>query len=433
MGGGRNCSVVGCSNRSMPSEKRRFYGFPNDPIFQEVWKIFTRRESDFQIKSSSYICENHFHPSCFLFKKKNICLKKNSVPTVFHRTTSDGENERIELTFDRLVMHYIGEDTLLNPVFDKEKRAIELVEKRNRKLEGIQKLCRFCLECDEGLIKISKLHEYNINSNEVMELFGLTMHQNKIFGKNACEECFQQVFIFDGYRKRCKKSQNQLINVIKQIDLEIAQLGGKENFWVKTEGTNWDESDDKLNESVEYEEENIEVSKPEFHQVVVKLEKDGDDGMFDNDYFPDYATPSFEMDLGNDSDTEVEETEIHSKLKLLKPKKLKLEVKSAAKNENKPNPVKKSRSKKEETKKIREEAAEALKSLTRYEDMDVGVVCQNEALKQPTACSIYECFFCRVVSKIESLCFYEIIHKLFSFSVLSEKRSTKHTAATFRK
>lgn len=421
MGGGRSCSVVGCSNRSMPNEKRRFYGFPSNPIFKEIWITFTRRENDFQIKSSSYICENHFHPSCFLFKKKNICLAKSTVPTIFYRTTSEGENERIELTFDRDVMHYIGEDTLLNPVFDKEKRQAELVEKRDRKIEEIQKLCRFCLEGDEGLIEISKLHEYNINSSEVMNLFGLSMHQNNIFGKNACEECFQQIFIFDGYRKRFRKSQDQLINVIKQIDLEIAQLGGKDNLWVKTEGTNWDESDNDLNESFEYEQEGkpahitttttIVAQDPEFHQVVVKQEKDGDDGIFDNDYYTDFGAPSVSMELGNDSDTEVEneEKELCTKPKLSKPKNFKSEVlnfNTAIKEENKPIPVKKSRSKKEETKKIREAAAEALKTLTRYEDMDVGVVCQDEALKQPTACSIYECFFCRVVREIQSLFYF---------------------------
>ena len=414
MGGGRSCSVVGCSNRSMPNEKRRFYGFPSDPIFKEIWITFTRRENDFQIKSSSYVCENHFHPSCFLFKKKNICLAKNTVPTIFYRTTSEGESERIELTFDRDVMHYIGEDTLLNPVFDKEKRQVELVEKRDRKLEEIKKLCRFCLETDEGLIEISKLHEYNISPTEVMNLFGLGMHQNNIFGKNACEECFQQIFIFDGYRKRCRKSQDQLINVIKQIDLEIAQLCGKDNLWVKTEGTNWDKSDNDLNESFEYEQETpvqIQVQDPEFHQVVVKQEKDGVDEMFDNDNYPDYVTPSIEMELGNDSDTEVENEgkEICRKPKLMKPKKPKpekLSINTAVKEEIKSIPVKKSRSKKEETNKIRQAAAEALKSLTRYEDMDVGVVCQNEALKQPTACSIYECFFCRVVRKIQHLTFF---------------------------
>mgnify|MGYP002655259480 CR=1 FL=1 len=219
MGGGRSCTVIGCQSRSAISRDKHFYSFPSDPTLRDVWLTFTRRGPDYEIKKSSYICQDHFDSTCIVVKKKQVCLAKNSVPTIFSRTTVEGSAEKIVLTFDRDVQHYVEEDTQLNPVYDKEKHTADLLALREQKLKEMAKLCRFCLE-DRGeqkLIAINKLKEYAISPQEMMTLIGINVKYNEIFSRNACEECFQQIFVFDGYRRRCLKAQNRLVSDMKDL------------------------------------------------------------------------------------------------------------------------------------------------------------------------------------------------------------------------
>ena len=241
-GGGRSCTVIGCLSRSSTQKDKHFYRFPSDPTFKEIWITFTRRGNDYQIKKSSVVCQDHFDPSCFVVKKKQICLAKNTIPTIFYRSTQEGEIEKYVLTFDRDVMHYVEEDTLLNPIYDKEKREEELIVKRDQKIEVIGKLCRFCLEDrgDEDLIEINKLLKYSINPSEVMPHILITNFE--IFNKKACEECFQHIILFDGYRKRCRRSQDLIIEELKRVESEIVKLNGAcydPNSWLKTETVAW--------------------------------------------------------------------------------------------------------------------------------------------------------------------------------------------------
>jgi hypothetical protein len=279
VGGGRSCAVVGCQSRSSAHKDKHFYRFPSDQILSDVWKSFTRRGTDFTLKKSSVMCQDHFDPSCFVAKKKQVTLAKNTVPTIFYRSSPEGE-EKIVLTFDQDVMHYIEADTLLNPVYDREKREEELLTKRKRKLDKFGRLCRFCLEDrdQEKLMTISKLKDYSINPNEVMALIGIDPKYNDLFGKSACEDCFQQIFVFDGYRKRCKKTQDQLVNELKDIEKEIQMVCGysEQSSWMKTEMANWSEDEDAYNDS--FGSSRVKSTRQsnddyQFHKIIVKEER----------------------------------------------------------------------------------------------------------------------------------------------------------------
>jgi THAP domain/Zinc-finger associated domain (zf-AD) len=381
MGGGRSCSVIGCSSRSNPLNRKRFYGFPIDQTIRDVWTTFTRRGSDYVIKSSSYICEDHFDPSCFVFKKKQICLAKDTIPTIFNRMTPEGESEKIVLTFDRDIMHYVEEDTLLNPVYDKEKREEELIAKRDRKIEEIGKLCRFCLEdrSEENLIEISKLKDYSIKPTEVMSLVGLSTQYSELFSNNACEECFQQIFVFDGYRKRCQKAQERMVSDIKQLEQEIQRVSGiiAESSWLKGEATtNWND-DELMNESLEPSQmvSPVKSSEPEFHQITVKQERK-DESTSDDEYNEfEYSSIPLEVsgDIEDFPDYNTANTSSHE---------FKVPDLQAKKEDESDDDTAASDS--------------GIKKLTQYEDMETsGIV---EGSKQHNNSRIFECFFCRIVS-----------------------------------
>ena len=362
-GGGRSCTVIGCLSRSSTQKDKHFYRFPSDPIFKDVWIIFTRRGNDYQIKKSSVVCQDHFDPSCFVVKKKQICLAKNTIPTIFYRSTPEGEFEKYVLTFDRDVMHYVEEDTLLNPVYDKEKHEVELLSKKQRKIEEIGKLCRFCLEDrDEKLIEISKLKDYSISPSEVLALVGLNPKHNDLFSKRACEECFQQIFVFDGYRKRCKKSQDFFVDEINQIEIEIQKLfgnSGQEKSWMKKETTNWSDEEDEEEEATccndSFESNQLSPFKQgtvfQFQKIVVKEEQK--DYASDEEY-QDFQIPSIGTDdkgfpKKNENDIAIGVT--------------------------------------------------AIKALTKYENdsYDIKDVFMPEK-NQSSNSRIYECFYCRLVS-----------------------------------
>lgn len=384
-GGGRSCSVVGCKSRSAASKGKHFYRFPIDSPLREIWTTFTRRGNDYELKKSSVMCQDHFDPSCFVVKKKQVCLAKSTIPTIFYRTTSEGE-ERIMLTFDHDVMHYVEEDTLLNPVYDREKHESELMAKKDRKLAEIGKLCRFCLEdnTEDNLLTISKLKDYSINPNEVMTLVGLNPQYNDLFSKNACEECFQQIFVFDGYRKRCQKAQNRMIVEMKQLEQEIQKVcgGSAQDPWLKVEAsTNWDDDDDNEDDFANDSFGSRLVSpikkktaeNPEFQRIIVKEEQK--DEISDEDY-EDYHIPSVGMDKTAGEDDDVEEFHLLTK------------------TEKDANDV------------IEADAAtSALKSMTQYENdtFDLKDVFMPDR-QQGTNCRFYECFYCRLVSQTILIC-----------------------------
>lgn len=369
-GGGRSCSVVGCQSRSAAQKDKHFYRFPPEQPLRDIWTTFTRRGNDYELKKSSVMCQDHFDPSCFVVKKKQICLAKNTVPTIFYRSTSEGD-EKIVLTFDHDVMHYVEEDTLLFPVYDREKHEKELLAKKERKLNEVAKLCRFCLEDreEESLLAVNKLRDYSINPSDVMILVGLNAQYNELFSKNACEECFQHIFVFDGYRKRCQKAQDRLINEMKHLEQEIQKVcgGTTQDPWLKTEtSTNWDDDDDDdhfLNDSFESSSKRG-ADKPQFHKIIVKEEQK------DDDENQDYHIPSVAMD-----DTAADDDDDFAPLNLP----TKTENDNVTINET--------------------VTASPIKSMTKYENdtFDLKDVFMPDR-SQGTNCRFYECFFCRLVS-----------------------------------
>lgn len=96
------CTVVGCPSRSMPSTHggKHFFRFPKEndrnKQIRKLWCQFSRREKDFDPKSSA-ICEDHFTPESFIQKKKGrLYLHKHSVPTIYYRETKQ-KLEKIEV------------------------------------------------------------------------------------------------------------------------------------------------------------------------------------------------------------------------------------------------------------------------------------------------------------------------------------------------
>lgn len=285
-GGGRSCIVVGCKSRTTDDKSKHFYKFPKD-YRKEIWITFSRRGQDYEPKDSSVVCQDHFDPSCYVYKKKQQCLAKDSIPTIFYRETQEGI-EKIVLTFDNDVMHYVEEDTLLNPAFDKEKCERELVEKRQRKLNEIGRLCRFCFEIQEEgkCVAISRMKDYGISPNDMLTLVGINTEFNDIFSKSVCEECFQQIVSLDGYRKRCQKVQNQLIDDIKVLDANIQRLRNntcfEPNSWFKPEDT-WDESDNDCdNDEIVISDLAVMKKEDNFHQIIIKEEHEDDEMSDDN-------------------------------------------------------------------------------------------------------------------------------------------------------
>ena len=388
VGGGRSCTVVGCLSRSSTQKNKHFYHFPSEQTLQDVWKIFTRRGNDYGVKKSSYICEDHFDPSCFVFKKKQICLAKNTIPTIFYRTTPEGETERILLTFDRDVMHYIEEDTLLNPIFDKEKREEELIEKRDQKIKEIEKLCRFCLEDrgDEDLIEINKLLKYSINPSEVMP--HILISNIEIFNKKACEECFQQIIVFDGYRKRCRRSQDLIIEELKRVESEIVKLNGADydtNSWLKTETIAWADDDEGCDD--ESPVENVQTG-PQFHQIIMKQEEKEE--IITDDHFIgfDYQTP---LSIENPVDENcLDGDQIHDTL-FSNPKKVR-------------KAKRKFKSKAEKLKDLKTQntslAVSPTEISTRYEEDTINLKDVHYQSTVIQKCNFYECFFCKLVRNL---------------------------------
>ena len=292
----------------MNYKEKHFYRFPSDPTLRDVWLTFTRRGTDYEVKKSSFICQDHFDGSCFVIKKKQVCLAKGTIPTIFYRNTAEGE-EKIVLTFDHDVLHYAEEDTLLNPVYDKDKHERDLLEKRDEKLKLMRKLCRFCLEdtCEEKLISISKLKDYSINPSDIITIFGLQTEFEEMFSKNACEDCFQQIFVFDGYRKRCRKAQDRLLSDLKDLDKKITDVQGEylstATPWFKTE-MSWNDEED--------EDENVDSispakffdKSPDFHKIIVKEEREEEpDHLSDDDVFENYAMQSIDETVEDDYTT----------------------------------------------------------------------------------------------------------------------------------
>lgn len=377
-GGGRSCCVVGCKNRTTIHGKH-FYKFPKKQRYRDVWTSFTRRGNDFDVKDHSTICQDHFLPTCFNYKKKQVRLFPDSVPTVFERETSNGVEE-IVLTFDPELLNYVESETFLNPAYDKEKHENDLIQKQKKRLAEVNRACRFCFEDpeedDKDFVEISKLKNYSIRPGDVFTLIGLksTQHQ-KMFSNVMCEECFQQIITFDGYKKRCCKAHNSIIAELKDLDKSLQKVRGTPldaNSWSNFDES-WNHEDDFIHDESENNFDDIasppktevdEYVEPSFQKVIIK-EEAKDELMSDDEFLlpsinlekvdSTFVIPAVETESGDASDCE---------------KVQKLALPS-------PGPL--------------------FKDI--YNPSDVSNVIKNQD-RQMFATRIYECFFCRVVGLV---------------------------------
>lgn len=404
------CSVVGCRSNTREKE-RHFYRFPKEQQLRNVWMQFTRRGDDFVVKYH-VICEFHFDPSCFLRKKKQVRLKEGTAPTIFERITKDGK-EKVVMDFDKDLVAYINSENLLDPVYDKEKHGNVLAKEQRKKMEEVKKLCRFCLEDktqdDENLIAISKLEDYFIKLGEAFAIVGLNRKFDDIFGDEMCEECFQHVITFDGFRKRCRKAQNAVVTDLKELDQKIQSIRQTttqysrhfEDIVTKTEPQeptweneieNFQQNDDSVEfdnvgSTVKIESENFMVSSS-FHKVNIKQEAK-DEPMSENEC-ESFQFPSVDM---NDDDS--------SDLPILTPRPEQELEKAKTPDE----------SDDDFNWKVPEEVPEVATILTNEPKAPVSKIGSRFSLlvteesdslgeggKQYYANRIYECWFCRLVS-----------------------------------
>lgn len=316
MGGGKKCAVVGCENKTQDKDKH-FYRFPNDPQLRNIWMQFTRRGDDFVLKNH-VICEDHFKKSCFVQKKRQLRLKEGTAPTIFWRLTKDG-TKKIVMKFDPDLVAYLNSETLLDPVYDKEEHGKKLVKEQQARMNEVKKYCRFCLEDkaqdEENLLPLKKLEDYYIKLDEVFTIVGMDRKFDKIFGQEICEECFQGVITFDGFRKRCCKSQNAVVTDLKELDQKVRSVLNTDTEYskyfsdvvatkIETQASTWENDGDiKENDSTELKNQPSSI-KPEigisFQNILIKQEFN-DNSLSEVDEFESYQFPSTDMnDDSND-------------------------------------------------------------------------------------------------------------------------------------
>lgn len=418
--------VIGCRNCSQNSRNKHFYKVPKFEPLRSSWITFSRR-GEYYGDRRLYICEDHFHPSCFDYKKKQVLLAKGTVPTIFRRLTAEGE-EIVVVTYDSAIHHYLEEGTLLNPAYDREKHEQDLVEKQARKLAELQKLCRFCAEVDHNkpLIAIDKLKKYSIRPVDVFTIIGLNT-EPKIFSNEICEECFQFVVSIDGYQRRCVKAQNALILEVKHIDEELHKLrgtsGSDPNSWnmlVDAWNDNEEEEEEEALDDDEEDDLNSGSSPKKIEDVVVKTETKDEPmspGEVDVD-FDDWQTETIDPDYpSHDSDFEMPPVDTKLEHDIIEEEGTSKKKRGRPKKVKETDPTKKPKAVKNKAKKLKPENDDEVEEVTEaslpmkepkpipenpdffgkdlYNPMDTSAVIIN-AERQHFALRIYECFFCRL-------------------------------------
>lgn len=386
---------------------------------------FTRRGDDFVVKYH-VICEKHFEQSCFIRKKKQLRLQEGTAPTIFERLTKHGK-EKVVVKFDTDLVAYIDNENLLDPVYDKDEHGKNLVKEQTERMKEVKSFCRFCLEDkgkDENLIAISKLEDYYIKLDEVYTIIGLDRKFDGIFGNEMCEECFQQVITFDGYRKRCHKSQTAIIIDLNELEQKVREVTGnftkysaqfaeeiplnssvakiEESFESNDDQRSQDESTDFNNGmSSLVKTENVMVKTDDgFHSVKIK-EEAKEEPMYEDEY-NSFDFPAVDM---NDYDSEDDQP-------LVTPVKAKpaaeLTVQPIENEEAKPNISQELSDDdfnwKEDDELPEKAAAVKIDVMRGSKKNDFSLLVDDEKvakeMKQYYANRIYECWYCRLVSSL---------------------------------
>ena len=162
----------------------------------------------------------------FCTNKKKLFSSKIPFLQYLLKNTPDGQEKRA-LTFDQSILHYVEEDTFLKPVNDHENHQKQNLDKCQQKLREIRELCRLCFAADcENLVELKNLKDYGVSISEMLNFVGVNSNQNGLFSELACEECFQEIVGFDGFRKRCQKSQRDIMTDIAEIKQKMEIYGG---------------------------------------------------------------------------------------------------------------------------------------------------------------------------------------------------------------
>lgn len=290
-----SCAVVGCKSRFVRGGKH-FYRFPKNEQLKHLWIQFTRKGNDFDVKKCSAVCEDHFADDRVVVKKKGrLYLVKKTVPTIYNRETKDGL-ERVIVQFDPVNFQYIGEESvnlLRGTISAEEEKA--LIHERRSKVKELKNLCRFCFESqDEKFVAISKLEAYSIDPDEMLLLVGIGGAQyNEVFSEIVCEQCFQQIVSIDGYRKRCRKAQDDLIVEMQELDVKLQNVRS-----LKLEERPWFKYDPEVDEC--HQASHIEIIEEEHLDDNISYVGDEDDEKFDAEEYAAQGFIGYKMEIQNE-------------------------------------------------------------------------------------------------------------------------------------
>lgn len=371
-----SCAVVGCHSRFIRGGKH-FYRFPKNEQFQYLWIQFTRKGSNFDVKKCSAICEDHFTEDQVVSKKKGrFYLLRGSVPTIYYRETKDGV-EKIVVEYDSNTCQYVGQESvnLLGGTVSAQEEK-NLVKDRVDKVMELKTLCRFCFESqDDRFVAISKLEAYSIEPDEMLTLIGIGPQYNEVFSEIVCEQCFQQIVTIDGYRKRCRKAQDEIISEMQEIDQRLQNIRS-----LKSEERPWFKFETIQEDAMEQQPTHIEIIEEHLDDNISYVGEENDD---------DFHTEQYEFE-----DFKVEDSNIHQKIINIK----------AYKDEpmDESEIIEQSYESNYEQEED-EEDDDNFEGIPEPSDKDFYNITDTDTIiKNPDrnsfALRVYECFFCRLVS-----------------------------------
>ena len=330
--------------------------------------------------SHSAICEDHFADERVVVKKKGrLYLVKETVPTIYYRETKMG-TERVVVEYDPITSQYVGRESInliRETVSVEDQKA--LMQERYHKLRVLKNLCRFCFESqDDKFVAISKLEAYSINTDEMLILLGIGTQYSEVFSEIVCEQCFQQIVSIDGYRKRCVKSQEDIVNEMEDIDqklLNCRTLDTNERPWFMFKE---DAEEDQLPSHIEIIEEHLEDN-------ILFDEEDEDEKFHDQ-----FEAADFEFDEVHDDQKDIRRMIV---------------IDETTKEEHMDDILIQSFDSNYEEMEAENEEEDS-KDFHGYPepvDKDIYYITEGDAIiKNPErnsfALRVYECFFCRLVS-----------------------------------
>lgn len=299
--------MLGCRSRFVRGGKH-FYRFPKNDLYKQLWVQFTRKGPNYEVKSCSAICEDHFEVNRIVTKKKGrLYLLKQTVPTIYFRETASG-TQRVSIEFDFDNCAYVGEESVelhrTSTTVDEERLVIQ---ERRQRMKELKTLCRFCFESQEDrFVAINKLQAYSIEPDEMLVTIGIDPQYNEAFSEILCEQCFQQIVTIDAYRKRCRKAQDEIISEMQELDQRlhsVRNMNVNDHPWYKY-------ADIFEEEEEEIEEEEDEQEEIEHNTQIEIIEEHLDDNISyvgdeeEEDYNENYDSHVFEaykMEIQDDS------------------------------------------------------------------------------------------------------------------------------------